>query len=125
MKININNKEKLDAAINAADGRSYARTMTVQDVQDLIPNIESVLKLLAPKSEWIGSKFDLTNASHIPCSYFGRPKSTFVRIERFTSGWFVTDITREDTKNTAIFPVNIPKFSKSERHVRKVFNNVK
>jgi len=125
MKININQTEKLKAAIDKAEGRSYARTMNVQDVQSLIPNIESVLKLLAPKSEWIGSKFDLTNARHIAYSYFGYPKSTFVRIERFPSGWFVTYISREDTKNTAIFPVNIPKLSKSERHVRRVFNNVK
>ncbi|WP_040881991.1 hypothetical protein [Mariprofundus ferrooxydans] len=125
MKINVKDSKKLNKAIKAAEGKSWARTMTAEDIQPLISDIESVLRLMAPKKEWLGSTFDLTNAHHIACSYFGYPKSTFVRIERFTSGWFVTRISREDAKNIAIFPVKLPKFSNSERHVRKVFNSVK
>jgi len=124
MKINVKNNVKLDAAIISAEGKSRERLMTSDKVHALIIDIESTLQFLALKADWIGSKFDLTIPCQVPVSYRGVPSSTFVRIERYPSGWFVIEINRNISKYSAILPIKIPDFNQSDRHLSKIFNRL-
>lgn len=111
MKININNTEKLSAAIEAAEGtRVNARTITAEDVIRSVEKIEKRLRYLLPKKGWKGLKFNVDpHAQQFPAAYKGTPQSTQFRVERGATGWFVTAIWRWQCNGSTgmICPLNM------------------
>jgi len=100
MKINVNNTDKLNTAINEIEGsRVSVRTITAEDIADAIKSAEKRLSALMPKTHWKGVKLSVDlHASTFPASYNGTPESTQFVVERSASGWFVVDIKRYKCK---------------------------
>lgn len=95
MKINVTNTEKLSAAIKEAEYRVSARTITADEIQKEVKLIESKLSLILAKKDWVGVVLHIDlNAQSFPSAYRGAPESTQFRLERFSSGWFVTGLGR-------------------------------
>lgn len=99
MKIIVNekNKEKINAAIKAAEGRATARTIKFYDIECAIERIEKKLGIPAAHMRGIRALVDV-NAQKFPAAYNFTPESTHFRLERFASGWAVTDIWRGRTE---------------------------
>jgi len=96
MKININNSEKLQSALDRAQKRSQTRTIDCEDFKKISLEIESRLKeLKIAKVRWKGAKFHVDlYATIFPSQYKGIPKSTQFSLERGSSDWFVVSIHR-------------------------------
>jgi len=96
MKINVNNTEKLVAAIAAAEGpRCSARTITPADIQLEVAYISIELDRLLAKKDQLGAAVSVDrHAQTFPAAYKGTPMSTVFVVRRFSSGWFVTCIVR-------------------------------
>lgn len=113
MKIIVNEKniEKLEKEIAKAEGRATARTITASDIKDSIKSVEKKLSTILKVSDWKGLKFDIdVNAQPFPSAYKYQPESTQFRIERFTSGWGVIAISRDNcgqSYSREITPLNI------------------
>ena len=101
MKIKVDEKhvEQLQAAIEEAEGRAKARTITAMTVLWAVKEVEQTLSI--PKKHMIGIRVrcDL-HAQKYPNAYKYTPESTQFNLERFPSGWFVTDIERWRTGGT-------------------------
>lgn len=98
MKINIKNTEKLAEAIASAEVRCSARTISAKDIQNAAAHIEKKLANILAKKDWPGIKFNIDlNAQTFPGAYKGIPESTKFTLERFSSGWFVTEVYRGRT----------------------------
>jgi hypothetical protein len=111
MKINTNNKEKLNAAIKEAEGpRASTRTINADDIRTMVETIEKRLSSMLLKRDWKGLRFYCDpHAQSFPASYNGTPESTQFMLERGTSGWFVTGIERSrcDGPRGYIKPINL------------------
>jgi len=101
MKINVSNTDKLAAAIAAAEGPRYsARTITPLQVQFEVDHITADLDRLLAKKDQVGARVIVDqNAQTFPNAYKGTPYSTQFTVERFASGWFVTDVSRHIVMN--------------------------
>lgn len=123
MKINVTHLEALTAAIETAEGKATARTVSPEDIAHEITGIENRLAGLLPKKDWQGLRFSLdVNAQTFPASYRYTPESTHVLIERGSNGWFVTEICRERTSGPTqrVMPVNMAEYAdKIAAHVSK------
>jgi len=105
MKINIKNETKLKAAIDKVESRARARCISVAKIQSSISSIEKTLGGMLHKKDWTGVIFHVDpNAQSFPSSYNGIPESTQVIVERFPSGWFITEIHRSTCRGTEIHP---------------------
>lgn len=99
IRINVNNIEKINAAIATAEGRATARCITADDIHIMIDEIESTLIKRMYKKDWAGLEFSVDpNAQSFPGAYRGTPESTQFTVMRKASGWFVTDISRMTCK---------------------------
>lgn len=97
MKINVNAIEKLETVINAAQERAKVRTIKASSIAFYIEAyLEPMLTAKGlPKKYWQGLKLIYnSNAQAFPNAYKGSPEATLVTIERFASGWFVTNVWR-------------------------------
>ena len=124
MKINIDNTDKVNAAIKAVEGtRVSVRKADCDSVLGSVIRIETRLSGLLAKKDWTGLIFFCDpNASMFPNSYKYGPKSTQYKIERFTSGWFVTNIYRGICVNKSIREGNLESKAKEiAEFVRKKF----
>ena len=94
MKINIKNAEKVNAALNEAQKGTSARRMDADDLARLISKFESAFP--APKTAmtglWVHAAIGFGGSK--PSSYKGVPYSTYATVERFPSGWFLTNAGR-------------------------------
>lgn len=98
MKININNNEKITAAIKKAEGtRASVRLMKHSDITLSLPEIENRLfDLLGHKKKWIGARVTIQeNFGKKPGAYRGTIEATFAVIERYPSGWFMINCGRD------------------------------
>ena len=120
MKLNLKNKDAVNAAIAEAEGKSSKRLMTAERVDELVDGIEYTLGFIAPEKDWGGSAFDLTEATSVGSSF--APNATFVTVQRFPSGWFMTNVERRTAKGRDVLPIKLPKFDKSKLHTRNIFN---
>lgn len=101
MKINVTATEKLSAAIKTAQGRASARTIDAEEIKSEVKRIEIALSRILNKKDWVGAVFNIDiNAQSFPGAYNGTPESTHFTLERFASGWFVTDVSRKYTKTS-------------------------
>ena len=96
MKININDKEKVNDVLGAENMR--VRNATYDDVTKTVNRIERVLEwkgLL--KKYWTGLRFQCNpNPERFPNAYKGVPMSTYFTVERYPSGWFLVDVERRE-----------------------------
>lgn len=91
------NKEKINAMVKKAEGRSTARTIDFDTIVRDVRRLESVLDI--PKKHMIGIKVDVdSNAQDFPNAYKYRPESTHYIITRKAAGWDISDIDRGTTR---------------------------
>lgn len=91
----ITNLKKLDALIKEAEGRSTARTITVDDVVDSLAQAEAHLLLLSTKKDAVGTIVYVdVNAQRFPRAYHYIPESTQFVAEITKSGWKVARVFR-------------------------------
>jgi hypothetical protein len=102
MKININDKEKVDIALAEANAR--VRNATHYTVETMVDRIERGLErkgLL--KKHWTGLRFRCNpNAEKFPNAYKGVPMATYFTVERYPSGWFLVGVERRECKTDFI-----------------------
>jgi hypothetical protein len=89
MKINITDKEKIQKAINNAEGKARERVLYYANIETAIVRAEKKLSALEiPKRAWFGCSVIL-EPEKVPNSYRNIPKGTWAEIKRFASGWFL------------------------------------
>lgn len=87
------NSERIAAAIREAEGRSFSRTVTLQDVSAAIERIEARLDL--PKTRMEGVSFHVdTWAQDFPNAYEYTPMSTQFNLTLSKGKWRISDIGR-------------------------------
>lgn len=95
MKININDSEKLEKAIEEAEGRAKARLIDAYEIQRAADYIDHFLEDRLYKKDQKGIEFHVDiHAQSFPSSYRGIPESTHFWLKKCSTGWFVTDIRR-------------------------------
>ena len=100
IRINVNNTDKLNEAIAAAEGKASVRRLTADLVHTYVQHIEKMLSTRLLKNDWAGLEFSVDpHAQSFPGAYKGRPESTHFELERTASGWFVTRIMRNDCRS--------------------------
>ena len=95
MKINIQNTEKLAAAIKEAEGRATARTIKAENIQYILHEVGEGI----PKAKLHGTKVYYSGAEHFPSAYRYRPESTHWTAENVKGKWYVTEIKRSTCPN--------------------------
>lgn len=99
MKIRIckENRDKLQEALNAVQGKSRERTITVDDIICGVKDVEDTLNI--PKKHMTGIKVESDQCcQNFPNAYKYTPYSTQYGMERTSSGWFLTWVERRPTK---------------------------
>lgn len=99
MKIRIckENRDKIQKALDAVQGRCKERTITVDDIIYSVKDIEDELKI--PKKAMIGVKVVSDQCcQNFPNAYKYTPHSTQYGMERTSSGWFLTWVDRNPAK---------------------------
>ena len=90
MKVNINDREKVDEALAVVNA-------TYDDVTKTVNRIERALEwkgLL--RKHWAGLRFRCnSNPEKFPDAYKGIPMATYFTVERYPSGWFLVGVERE------------------------------
>lgn len=100
-KINVNDSEKLAAALEVVQKGVRARTIDYSDIMDAVEEVEARLESLLPKKCWKGIRVSCDmNAQNFPSAYsqksWDNPKSTTFTLERGSAHWFVVDLRRRD-----------------------------
>lgn len=96
LKINVQNKRKLQSAIDKVQIRCRVRLLQAVDVTNSIKSIERRLKNVLLKSHWTGLEFSVNVDASACIGAFSdsTPQCTMFSVKRFASGWFVTSIWR-------------------------------
>ena len=103
MKIDIDNIEKLSAAIKEAEGKATARTIEATQIQYTLHEIETGIA----KKKLSGTQVHYTGAEHFPNSYKYRPESTHWIAENINGKWYVVDIYRDTCPNRSSWNTEI------------------
>ena len=93
MKVNIEHKEKLEAALKEAQGRATARTIDVDRILSVLKYVEERLGI--GKAALKGTKVHFTGAEKFAKAYRYTPESTHFEAVHSGKTWFVTSITRD------------------------------
>jgi hypothetical protein len=95
MKINVTNEQEIAAALDEVQKRSRIRTVTARDILEASEFLEGHLDRFATKAARIGTTAHIDlNAQNFPGNYGGMPESTQFKLERTSTGWFVTYVNR-------------------------------
>lgn len=97
MKINVENTEKLENALQEAQGRATARTLGVEDVLKYLKRVED--RIGVGKTALKGTKVHFTGAEKFAKAYQYVPESTHFEAVHNGKTWFVTLITRDTCPN--------------------------
>lgn len=93
-KININNDKKVQDILDSEQGKARQRLLTASDIQRAYAHASEKLDSLGiKKKNRIGCKVYL-RPEKMPGNYNYPANGTFARIERFTTGWFLTLVNR-------------------------------
>ena len=91
------NRDKIQKALDAVQGRCKERTITVDDIIYSVKDVEDNLKIA--KKAMIGVKVESDQCcQNFPNAYKHTPYSTQYGMERTTGGWFLTWVERRPTK---------------------------
>ena len=98
MKININNSTKIEQALKAVNGSASAWTITAAyDVAGVAHEVEAMLNTRdVRKANRIGTLATYSPAGPAAAAYRNKVISTSILLERFPSGWFLTNCRRTD-----------------------------
>jgi hypothetical protein len=102
MKININDKAKVDNVLGTVNAR--VRNATHDGVLSFVERIERDLERKGfLKKYWTGLRF-LCNPSpeKFAKAYRSIPMATFITVERYPSGWFLVGVERRYRTTKAI-----------------------
>lgn len=97
MKINIERKEQLEAALKEAQGRATARTIDVDRILGVLKYVEERLGI--GKTALKGTKVHFTGAEKFAKAYRYIPESTHFEAVHSGKTWFATSITRDTCPN--------------------------
>lgn len=103
MKINIDNTEKLTAAIKEAEGKATARTIEATQIQYTLHEIEAGIA----KKKMSGTLVHYTGAEHFPNAYKYRPESTHWIAENINGKWYVVAIYRDTCPNRSSYNTEV------------------
>lgn len=92
-------KSGINEAIRAAEGRAKERRINVECILDAIHDVEDLLNINKKAMEGITVDCD-PNAQHFPRAYKYIPESTQFTIKFEHDKWWLTDIRRENCRNT-------------------------
>lgn len=109
MKIKLipQNLEKIQAALDEINGKATKHVYTAQDVLKEAEEAEHKLRGL-PKVLQVGAKAYAESGESLPNAYKHSRVVNYVRIERFASGWFLTDLgTKQAWRDTVSLSVSI------------------
>lgn len=101
MKIRIckENRDKIQKALDAVQGRCKERTITVDDIIYSVKDVDENLKIA--KKAMVGIKVVSDQCCQdFPNAYKYTPYSTQYGMERTSSGWFLTWVERRPTKRS-------------------------
>ena len=90
--INDDNIARLQAVLNEVQKRAHVRTITTDDLFDMVRVIEGKLQIAKADMIGISATVDLYAAPHY--GYRGIPESTHVDLLRTSTGWALTDAYR-------------------------------
>lgn len=110
MKININNKEKIEAALNEVQSRAKARTISYEDILEAIDTIEEKLNISKKAMVGVIARVSL-HCQHFPANYNGQPMGTEFTIQRFSS-WFLTGVSRENIEHVRKYRLTLSESAK-------------
>ena len=111
MKININNKEKIEAALNEVQSRAKARTISYEDILEAIDTIEEKLNISKKAMVGVIARVSL-HCQHFPANYNGQPMGTEFTIQRFSS-WFLTGVSRENIEHVRKYRLTLSESAKA------------
>ena len=112
MKININNKEKIEAALNEVQSRTKARTISYEDILETIEHIEEKLNISKKAMVGVIARVSV-QCQHFPANYNGQPMGTEFTIQRFSSGWFLTGVSRENIEHVRKYRLTLSESAKA------------
>ncbi len=91
------NRARIEAALEAVQGKSRTRTITYDIIANRLQAVEKVYSI--PKTALKGVKVSLDpHAQNFPNAYRGRPESTQVEAIYTGTAWKITDIYRGYTR---------------------------
>ena len=91
------NRARIEAALEAVQGKSRTRTVTFDDIAKELKDVEDWFSI--PKTALKGVKVSIDkHAQNFPNAYRGRPESTQVEAIYTGTAWKITDIRRGYTR---------------------------
>lgn len=102
IKITEVNKAKIEATLSAINGKAISHTASYEDIFILAVQMETKLNTMGiPQKSRAGAIAIGMSGGDVPSAYkWQRAVNTF-RIERKSSEWFLTDITKNDVYGNA------------------------
>lgn len=96
--INGNHTEKLAAALDTAQRRCTARTLTVHDVERVLE--DTTARMGISRAAMNGTKLHYTGGEKFPLAYRYRPESTHFEAEHNGRYWCITFVYRTTCPNS-------------------------
>ena len=97
MKINVNNREKLNRELDAVQRRAQVRTLTAAEILRVSQQAEQRLSDVGLSAQLKrGAQLRFGMCGPFPSAYKYPASGTVGTLERFASGWFVVDLHRGD-----------------------------
>ena len=94
IKIDIKNKDKLEAELKAVNGKSWDHAFTLyEELVECAKSAEKrLMKLQIPTNLRIGAVWEETSGQAMPKAYKWPRNATYIRLVRRRTGWFLTDV---------------------------------
>lgn len=87
--------EKVQSALDRAQQGARSRRVDIEDLAELLQELACWLDSIIEKKHQKGIKAILDfHAQNFSSSYQYSPESTIIEVEKFSSGWFMTDCVR-------------------------------
>lgn len=94
MKINVKNRDKVEAALDEVQSGCKARLLTVVEVERAVLKAERERERLGiSKKDMVGSRI-LIMPEAVPRRYQWQAEGTGARLEYFSTGWFLVSVYR-------------------------------
>lgn len=101
MNIKLSNTEQLQAALDEAQKRCRARTVTVKNICAMCDIVQERCGISKKAMDGVSFSADW-NAQAFPNAYKGMPESTIVYATFKRGEWVVTDILRSPTRRPTV-----------------------
>ncbi|MCA3895967.1 hypothetical protein JKP23_02590 [Vibrio vulnificus] len=85
----------LEKALEQAQIRASARTLTASKVYDNLNDVQVELDQILYKKDQVGIKVCITVYTNVAASYQGIPQSTLVELERGKTVWKLLNVSRD------------------------------